>query len=343
MKRSVLILILILMVTILTSCGSSSSGGCNYEGSGDRVMFFSANWDSSIMITDDLLSIPNGDSAIPRAIVGANTNIDAHDMDNLFVNHVKKEIYFADSNTGDILVFANAKNADGDIAPSRTISFGAEYASGLEMDVCNDILYVTGNTASGSERHIWAFNDASTLDGTVVPDVALSAYPGAYALSLDDERDILYVGGDFNEEIYIFNGASALTDASTPDATLSWTEGGTGFDGPTHIWADEKSDRLYIGSDNATPDGNYLVALDDASTLTTAAIDLDADSSMRIDSEASSIMIDPLDNLYFWPDGSVGVQIYHDASLLTGDVVASPDLTISDVTTGGNGLSYMLY
>ncbi len=56
-----------------------------------------------------------------------------------------------------------------------------------------------------------------------------------------------------------------------------------------------------------------------------------------------NVLIDELGNLYKWRDSARDVKVFYNASLLTGDVVRSPDLTIRNVANSGYGMQAITY
>ena len=70
--------------------------------------------------------------------------------------------------------------------------------------------------------------------------------------------------------------------------------------------------------------------------------DPDTDSAARINVQTISLMVDPWDNLYAWPDSADHVKFYYNASTLTGDV-SGPDKTIYGVVTKGYGMDFLPY
>ena len=81
-------------------------------------------------------------------------------------------LYVANNATGSILVYANAGNLNGPVAPTRTITGIPVFANPLDIFVdSNDRLYVLSNAVA---KTVNIFHNASTLNGAVSPDVKLT-------------------------------------------------------------------------------------------------------------------------------------------------------------------------
>ncbi|MBW2257545.1 MAG: hypothetical protein JRI25_23515, partial [Deltaproteobacteria bacterium] len=253
-----------------------------------RVMLVAANWalPHSIFITDDLHSLGDGATAAPRVIEGANTQISSPDGDSVAVDRGNEVIYVADWD-GQVLVFNDARTAVGDITPDRIITVpGAPYLAGMELDMSSTgRLYLTG--WDGADYYLWIYDDPASLNGTITPDQAIEI-PSARALSLDLVNDRLFVSSDYDEEVYVFDNASLLATGATPNRTVTWTNPTTGFAGPSSVWLDSCTDRLYVNSNSYTAAGNYLAVFENASTLD-GVVNLDTDSDARLALEAISV------------------------------------------------------
>ncbi|MBW2258604.1 MAG: hypothetical protein JRI25_28995, partial [Deltaproteobacteria bacterium] len=186
----------------------------------------------------------------------------------------ENEVVYVANGDGRVVVFDNIRTAVGDIAPARVFTVsGALALVGLELDPSgNGRLYVTGYVAGAAK--LWIYDDPTSLSGTVVPDQTIDVE--ARAVSLDRANDRLFVGSDYEEEVYVFDNASLLTTGATPDRTVTWTNPTTGFDGPSSIWFDGCTGRLYVNSNSYTAAGNYLVVFDNPGSLD-GAVNLDTD------------------------------------------------------------------
>jgi hypothetical protein len=302
----------------------------------NRIMFFSSNWGEtvspqtgSIRITDDIDSLANGATAIPRIITGSNVDLPYPRLDSLAVDRYRNMIYVSDVDTNNIIVYNNAKTATGNISPDRTITIsGSSYINGIALDFSHDRLYVAG---SGS---VYIINNASTRNGTITADAVLTV--SSEVLFIDVQNDRLYAA-NVGTDVYVYDNASTLTTGATQNRTITLT----GIESYT-VWVDAGTDKLYVG-DRDTVGGYNLFIFNNASTLS-GTYDPVTDSTARIAfALLMNVMVDNQDRLYMWPDSATSVSIYDGASTLSGTVTASPDKTIYGVVHNGYGMGYLVY
>jgi uncharacterized protein YcfL len=304
----------------------------------NRIMFFSSNWGEtigpprtgSIRITDDINSLANGATATPRIITGSNVDLPYPDLDSLAVDRYRNMVYVSDVDTNHIIVYHNAKTATGNISPDRTITIsGSSGISGLALDYSHDRLYVAG---SGS---VYIINNASTKNGTITADAVLTV--NSSVLFIDMQNDRLYAA-NVGTDVYVYDNASTLTTGATQNRTITLT----GILTYT-VWVDAATNKLYVGSRNASVGGYNLFIFNNAATLS-GTYTPDTGSAARIAlSDLMNVMVDNQDRLYMWPDSATSVLIYNNASTLSGNVSASPDKTIYGVVHYGYGMGYLVY
>ena len=304
----------------------------------NRIMFFSSNWGEtegpprtgSIRITDDINSLVNGATATPRIITGSNVDLPYPRFDSLTVDRYRNMIYVSDNNTNNIIVYHNAKTATGNIAPDRTITIsGSSDINGIAMDATHNRLYVSG---SGS---VYIINNASTKNGTITADAVLTL--SSQVLFIDVQNDRLYASNT-GTDVYVYDNASTLTTGATQNRTITLA-GIT-----THtLSVDGGTNKLYVGSRDASPGGYNVFVFNNASTLS-GTYTPDTGSTARIAlAVLMNLMVDNQDRLYMWTDSATSVVIYNNASTLSGNVTASPDKTIYDVVRNGYGMGYLVY
>jgi hypothetical protein len=262
-----------------------------------RTRLFTVSWGSSaIRVTDDLNGYADGASATTREVVGDQTGLGRPLMDSLAYDPVRDLLYIANDDA--VLVFAEASTIEGNVAPVRSF-----YASGsktiysnVEYDVTRDRLYV-GSGWGG--LHI--FDDVKDADGAVEGSIYVKTESAVGSVSLDRQNDRLYLGGDYNGRVDVFDGASTLTSDSEADRALTWNGSTEGFAGPATIAIDGCTDRLWIGSNSVTTAGYGLVALDAASTLD-GGVDFDEDYAFAFSGDNLVVLLDDADRLYRMPD-----------------------------------------
>jgi len=304
----------------------------------NRIMFFSSNWGEtdgpprtgSIRITDDINSLADGATATPRIITGSNVNLPYPDIDSLTVDRYRNMIYVSDTDTNNIIVYHNAKTATGNIAPDRTITIsGSSGINGIAMDTTHNRLYVSG---SGS---VYIINNASTKNGTITADAVLTL--SSQVLFIDEQNDRLYASNT-GTDVNVYDNASTLTTGATQNRTITLT----GISAYT-VWVDAGTNKLYVGSRNASAGVYNLFVFNNASMLS-GTYNPDTESTARIAfAVLMNVMVDNQDRLYMWANSATSVAIYNNASTLSGNVAASPDKTIYGVVRKGYGMGYLVY
>jgi hypothetical protein len=332
-KFRVIALLVIGFAFMFSNCGGGGSSG----GTSEKIMFVSSNGslEKSIMITDHINSLSNGATAAPRVIKGANTLIDNPEFDAVAADNERNMLYMSDNWDGSILVFHNVDTISGNIAPDRTILpniLGLSEIRGIELDIVNDSLYVAGKDAA---FHIYIFNNASTKNGSIAPDATLNL-TGIYCISLDQTRDILYVG-DLTTQLYVFDNASTLTTGSAVSRTITFSTIMT-----YSVFVDSATNRLYVASRQASSAGYNLFVFNNASTLS-GSQNSDSDSVARMKFDAlTNVMIDSADRMYLGYDSGTSVSIYNNASIMSGIINPTPDKEIHGVINSGYGMCYFL-
>ena len=142
------------------------------------ILVFNNASSTTGMVTPDQTILPASGTACGD---NATNKMDLCAPRGIFVDTINDRLYVANTTASSILVFDNASSiTSGMIAPDRTILPASGTACGdsgtTKMDLCssanifvdavNDLLYVANTNANS----ILVFNNASTVDGSVVPD-----------------------------------------------------------------------------------------------------------------------------------------------------------------------------
>ncbi|MBI5866367.1 MAG: SMP-30/gluconolactonase/LRE family protein [Planctomycetes bacterium] len=130
-------------------------------------------------------------------------------------------LYIANSGPNNVLVYAGAGALNGDVAPTRTISSPA-FAGVTVFDVFvdkSDTLYALGTV--GAQR-IFVFDNASTLNGAVMPDVILTVTgAGSIRSVVVDSAGTGYITDSTTNAVYAYNNLAARNGTLPPDRTIS--------------------------------------------------------------------------------------------------------------------------
>ncbi len=134
------------------------------------------------------------------------------------------ELYIANNGGGDILVFANASNLNGDVTPSRIIQspvFSQVFDVYIDGD---DTMFVVEFDLAGDQDFVHIFNAASTLNGLTLPDFSLQVV-GAGVLSAIavDAAGTGYLVDATENAIFSYDGIATLNGALAPDRTIQGT------------------------------------------------------------------------------------------------------------------------
>lgn len=303
-----------------------------------KYRLVSQNWgEKSIRITDDLLALDNGDTATPRIVVGSNTAIQDSNIDSVAYDS-GRDLVYAPASVGvaapavAIQVFANISTTTGNVAPARKITIAGETGyNGVDIDVANDRLYVSGT------NNFYIFNNASALNGVQTPTATIPVTGGAGPLSLDTRANRLYMLSR-SKSLLEFDNANALTSASVATHTTSWTDPN---DNPFDLAIDSCRNRLYIGFRNSGNVANLNLFVFDAASTLNGAVSLTNTATARVgipDLQIMNVRLDSSGHLYFWNDSAQKVNIINQPELLTGTPTVVPDKVINAVVERGYGL-----
>jgi hypothetical protein len=164
-----------------------------------------------------------------------------------------------------LMVFDDASTLDGVTAPDETIVVGTGFGfAWLHLDTTNDHLYVAAGGNAPNNR-VFVYENASTLTGAAAPsraiDFGLINFHGVW---VHGTQDRMYVAGrnasTAGNNVFVFNGASALDGAVDPDAA---SVARFPFAVAISLVVDDL-DNLYVLGDSATSVSIYA----GASTLT---------------------------------------------------------------------------
>jgi hypothetical protein len=130
-------------------------------------------------------------------------------------------LYIANLATNNILVYANAANLNGNVAPTRTIAGNPAFTNPFDVFVdASDRMYVV-NQAGG---RVNTFNNASALNGTVAPDFTLTVTGGTDLTAIAvDSAGRGYLVNRATNTIFSYDGIATLNGTRSPDRTIAGT------------------------------------------------------------------------------------------------------------------------
>jgi len=138
-------------------------------------------------------------------------------------------LYVSNEQANNVLIFENLSSLEGEITPDRILT--SEYfdqVTYVALDKENDELYVVnmalGSSMSGtSEGSIVVFENASTVNGEVIPNRTITSDPeffSPHGIAIDTKSNTLYVADTNNCKVKIFDKASTLNGKHSPDRVL---------------------------------------------------------------------------------------------------------------------------
>ncbi len=211
---------------------------------------------NAILIYDNVSTLqpPLGFAAAGRIIAGPKTEL--NNPSALAYDSVKKELYVANKDGNAIVVFnkncPQTNNLSGNISPCRILSGSSTLLNApqaLAIDSAKNILYI----ANSGTNTVLAYANASTAQGNLPPSQTLSGpstlLNDARALSIDIQKDILYISNKGSNSVLVYPNASQAGGDLPPNRTIGLSQS------PNGLFIDAENDRLYLaaegGSDSA--------------------------------------------------------------------------------------------
>ncbi len=267
---------LALALLALTSCGGGGGGSSGPPGS---KLFITDGGNHAIVSIINAAPTVGSTFTIDRVVNGAATGLgsgvgDIFSIPSIALEAAADRLYVATQ--GNTFIFDGISQANGNVAPTRTMAAMINTGSGnravnffrISLDAVNSRLYTVDFSG---EVHV--FNNPTTPAGatTVVriinPDLGPTTILSTFGLAIDAGKDMLYLGAVFSgsgsSNIIVFNNASTAGTAPTmitplaPNRTLSFAQGVGSF------FLDTVADRLYVSQSNGVVlvfDGASLLA-----------------------------------------------------------------------------------
>lgn len=127
------------------------------------------------------------------------------------------DLYVANNGGGDILVFANASNLNGDITPTRVIT-SAAFNNPFDVFIDADDNMIVVNAGA---PEVLTFNNAASLNANQEPDFTLTVN-GAGTLSAIavDSDGTGYIVDNTANAVYSFDDVATQNGSANPDRTI---------------------------------------------------------------------------------------------------------------------------
>jgi hypothetical protein len=329
---------LALTLLALASCGGSGVGGGSSPPPGPppSKIFLADTANRAIGSLIDPNPAP-GTYAVDRAITGSATGLGTpggspseSDIPSIALDVFGDRLYVATQTSA--LVFDQVGNTSGNAAPSRSLQSVANNHAvnffGLHI-TAGDALYAV---EPSGEVHV--FDNASALDGSVIPDRTIAPNVGSpvtssFGIAVDaTEKNVLYVGVTASSSrIIAFKNADTVNTAQgvtlTPDRTLTFTSAVGSFG------LDQDRDILYA----AQSDGRILV-LDSASTRMDTTPNRTITLPVPVTTSSSTqlrIFVDAANNRLYAVNGTTAF-IVNGASIADDAMLGATQITVSSGT-----------
>jgi len=295
--------------------GGTSTGGKLYVTTGNSILRF----DNALSVTGNIA--PGG------AIIGTATALSSPHA--LQIDSGTDRLYVANQSAGNVLIFAAASVATGNVTPAATIGGGTTGLSSpvaIAVDNIKNLLYIADGTT------ISIFTSASSLSGNVTTAPAQSFITGftIAGIFLDATNNILYVTDAADNTVSIYQSANAQIGLGFASGTIVGVD--TTLSQPTGVTLDSGG-RLIIsspGGSNLTAFANPTIANGDVLPATVIRGNSTGLSSPQQMASTGSITNGAL---YVADSTANIVQIYSPISSVTGTVNLAPSRQLSGATT----------
>ena len=268
-------LALCLAVAALAGCGGGGGGGGGgSSGPSPSKVFFTDGGNGAIVSFSTVT--PTAAFNIDRVVEGPHTGLPSSGIlaiPSIALDAAHDRLYVATQ--GNTFVYNSISTADGDVAPSVTMSATINTGTGNRgvNFAFSDLNRTTGALYSmdfAGEVHVInsPLTTPTAVSRLINPDLGATTVLGGFGLALDPANDMLYAGvvfsGTGSSNIIVYNNASTIGTAPTtitpvaPSRTLSFANAVGSF------FLDTVHDRLYVSQ--AT---GVVLVFDNAHTLAT--------------------------------------------------------------------------
>jgi hypothetical protein len=269
---------LALAVLAVAGCGGGGGGGGSSGPPGSKL-FISDGGNHALVSIINAAPTVNSTFTIDRVVAGSATGLGSgvgstFSIPSIALDAVADRLYVATQ--GNTFIFDGISQANGNVAPTRTMSATINTGSGnrgvnffhISLDAVNSRLY---SVDSFGEVHV--FNNpttpagATTVTRIINPDLGPTTILSTFGLAIDAGKNMLYLGAVFSgsgsSNIIVFDNADTAGTAPTtitplaPNRTLSFAQGVGSF------FLDTLNDRLYVSQSNGVVlvfDGASLLA-----------------------------------------------------------------------------------
>ena len=310
----------------LAGCGGGGDGGTPPPQPASGSVLFVAAGGTPAMLSYNNADSVTGGAAPNRTVSGATTTFNG--LRGLAIDLARDQLYVANSGGNAITIYANARAANGNTAPSRTVGGAAttlNAPSGLYFDVAGDRLYVANTGANA----VAVYDNAGAIDGNVAPTRSLTTSGTLTApsrLAVDTTRNLLYVvNGDGRILVY----AAAATASGAVAPVRIWSNGE--LVGASGVYVDPVGDRAYVSNTGS----NSILIFDGASTATGAVPPTRSLVGVGTNlNQPRDLFVDiGNDRLYVANSGGNQILVFDNASTVTGSPTPTRVLSLAGGTT----------
>jgi hypothetical protein len=152
----------------------------------------------------------------PARTIGTTTGTPINGPAGLFIDAASDTLYVANDGGKNILVYSTASTRGGaDVLPARVIKCLA-FAGPIDLvvDSGNNLIVLQLNGT------VFIFNNASTRDGTILPDLSFTIAGAMFSKIAIDKAGNGYISSWIGSVVYSINNIATRNGAITPDRTI---------------------------------------------------------------------------------------------------------------------------
>lgn len=262
----------VFVLGVLFLCATCSDDKTSYSGTLYVLNSGPNNNDGALLRYANAASV-DGDTAPTATVSGATTTLLCPYFGYLDTN--ADRIYIADPCSAAINVYDNASSQTGNVAPNRRLTgalttfpaAGTSAMLAVTVDTTRDILYVSASNSGLTTATVLVFDHASTVNGNVAPDRAITTPPTAgqmlsynHGLHIDTTNDRLWVASSADSSLVSFDSASTATGSTAPTRTIGGSSTGLSGAFPTDVKLDNNGNVLVsCRTPTATPTSGAVV------------------------------------------------------------------------------------
>jgi hypothetical protein len=186
-----------------------------YDSTRDLLYVGNMGSNQILVFTGVSTSSFNGNLA-PARVIGTTTGTPINVPAGLFIDAASDTLYVANDGANNVLVYSAASTRSGaDVPPARVINCLTFVGpTDLVVDSVNNLLVTQLGGA------VLIFNNASTRNGTITPDLSFTIAGAMFSKIALDTAGNGYISSQIGSVVYSINNIATRNGAITPDRTI---------------------------------------------------------------------------------------------------------------------------